>query len=58
MICYNCNRFFPLEEIAVFNLQDQDENVIKKVCICQSCAKKLIIAIMNTYEGDQYKNRI
>ena len=52
MICYNCNIVFPLEELAVFNLQDQDENILKKVCLCQSCAKKLIIEIMKAYEGE------
>lgn len=52
MICYNCNIVFPLEEIAVFNLKDQDENIIKKVCLCQSCAKKFIFAIVKAYEGD------
>ena len=52
MICYNCNLFFSLDEIAVLNLQDQDENILKKVCLCQSCAKKLIIEIMKAYEGE------
>ena len=52
MICYNCNLVFPLEESAVFNLQDKNENTIKTVCLCQSCAKKLIIAFMKAYEGE------
>lgn len=52
MICYNCNLIFPLDEIAVLNLQDKNGNILKKVCVCQSCAKKLIIAIIKAYEGE------
>ena len=46
MICYNCLKVFPLSDSVSLQLTDDKGKTCKTVCICESCGKEFIKAII------------
>lgn len=49
MICYNCLKVYPLSDTVPVQLTDDKGKTLKSVCICESCAKEFIKAIIKGY---------
>lgn len=55
MICFNCLKVYPLSDTVQAQLTDDKGKTLKTVCICESCAKEFIKAIINGYFKDSDK---